>query len=168
MPGDSYPETDFSSALLNLTVMPEMTADECSQFSAGSKDAGAVKANVIKMGANEYSEFEQINGEGDSKSDLKYFHLFKNGACYEFALGVQTTTKEDSEVAQLDRGKVFRQLEKILNTAKIKDLQPAELASESTPVLSSTEKPADTVDKPGTTKTDDNTEKAQVVTPEQK
>lgn len=172
MPDDSYPETDFSSALLNLSVMPAMTSDECAQFSAGSKDAGAVKPNVMKMGANEFSEFEQINGEGDRKSDLKYFHLFKNDACYEFALAVQTSAKEDSDVAQLDRGKVFRQLEKILTTARVKELKPAETQNAdkaATPAPES--KAADTVtsdSRTGEVKADNSTQKAEVVTPEQK
>lgn len=172
MPDDSYPGTDFSSALLNLSVMPATTADECAQFSAGSKDAGAVKPNVMKMGSNEFSEFEQINGEGDRKSDLKYFHFSKNGACYEFALGVQTVTKDDSELAQVDRGKVFRQLEKILTTARIKELQPVETenADKAITPAPGTKAPELVVSdaKAGDAKVDASTQKAEVVTPEQK
>src|SRR6266496_3607718 len=129
MPDDLYPETDFSSALLNVSVNQNMTSDECMQFVPASKDAGEAKPTIVKLGANEYSVFEQINGEGDKKSDLKYFHLFKNNACYEFALDVDTTVKPDSDLAQVDRGKVFQQLEKILTTARIKDLQPTEVAN---------------------------------------
>src|SRR5207248_2438038 len=80
MPDDSYPETDFSSALLNVSVNKSLSAVECMQFVATSKDAGEAKPTIVKVGANEYSTFEQINGESDKKSDLKYFHLFKNNA----------------------------------------------------------------------------------------
>jgi len=169
MPDDLYPETDFSSALLNVSVNQNMTSDECMQFVV-SKDAGEVKPTIAKLGANQYSVFEQINGEGDKKSDLKYFHLFKNNACYEFALDVDTTQKPDSDLAQVDRGKVFQQLEKILTTARIKDLQPTEVENaDKTPTTGLPVADLKTTDSKGTeTEVDQKTEKAEVVTPEQK
>jgi hypothetical protein len=124
MPDSSYPDTDFSSALLNVSVSQGMTSEECTQFVPGSKDSEAAKPTTVKLGMNEFTELEQMNGEGNSQSDLKYFHLFKNGACYEFALQVETSRKPDEELAQVDRGRIFRQLEKILTTARIKDVAP--------------------------------------------
>ena len=123
MPDDLYPDTDFSSALLNVSVNPGLTADECAQFVPNSKDAEAAKPSSAKLGANEFAELEQMNGEINNQSDLKYFHLFKNGACYEFALDVETSRKADVDLAQADRGKIFQQLEKILATARIKDVE---------------------------------------------
>jgi hypothetical protein len=166
MPDYLYPETDFSSALLNVSVDQNMTSDECMQFVPASKDAGEVKPTVAKLGANEYSVFEQINGEGDKKSDLKYFHLFKNNACYEFALAVDTNQKPE-DMAQVDRGKVFHQLEKILTTARIKELQPEVEDAETAPVATTPVAEAKTTDrKTAETKVEDKTENAQVVTPE--
>jgi len=179
MPADSYPETDFTAALLNLSVSKDMTSDECMQFNQPSKAAGEVKSTIVKLGPNEYSVFEQINGEGDNKSDLKYFHLFKNNACYEFALAVDTTEKPE-DMAQVDHGKVFQQLERILTTARIKDSQPTEaqkadrtpstglpIADSHTADSKTTEaKDADT--KLADVKSTDKTENAQVVTPEPK
>jgi len=169
MPDDLYPETDFSSAVLNVSVNQNMTSEECMQFVV-SKDAGDVKPTIAKLGANQYSVFEQINGEGDKKSDLKYFHLFKNNACYEFALGVDTTVTPDSDLAQVDRGKVFQQLEKILTTARIKDVQPTEVenAAKTPEATTPTADLKAAASKTTETKADDKTEKAQVVTPEQK
>jgi hypothetical protein len=123
MPDDLYPDTDFSSALLNVSVDPGLTADECAQFVPNSQDAQAAKPANAKLGTNEFAEIEQMNGEIGSQSDLKYFHLFKNGACYEFALDVETSRKADVDLAQADRGKIFQQLEKILVTARIKDVE---------------------------------------------
>ena len=121
MPDDSYPETDFSSAVLNVSVNQGLSAEECAQFVPDSRDGGTAKPEAVKLGANEFAKFEQINGIGDRKSDLKYFHLFKNNACYEFALDVETSTQPESDT--VDHGKVFQKLERILNTAKIKDVQ---------------------------------------------
>jgi hypothetical protein len=152
MPGDTFPETDFSAALVNVSVNPGITEQECAQFAPLSKEAGEVKPSTLKLGANEFTEFEQINREGDRKSDLKYFHLFKNGACYEFAIDVETATSADSDLAQVDRGKIFQQLEKILATTRIKDV---ELPETEKPAQASTEQSAPA---------NPQTEKAQVVT----
>jgi len=145
MPDSGYPDTDFSSALLNVSVNQGLTAEECGQFAPTSKDAAtpastddsakaddsanatsktdAAEPTAVKLGRNEFSEVEQMKEAGESQSDLKYFHLFKNGACYEFALDVETFRKGDEDLAQVDRGQVFNRLEKILTTARIKDVQ---------------------------------------------
>jgi len=153
MPNDSYPDTDLSSALLNVSVNSGMTAEECAQFLPYSKDADATKPASVKLGLNEFTELEQMSGETTRQSDLKYFHLFKNGACYEFALDVETSRKADEELAQTDRGKIFHQLEKILTTARIKDVD-----------LPGVEKPVEAAK----TETPQATPSAEVVTPEQK
>jgi hypothetical protein len=177
MPDGGYPDTDFSSALLNLSVNQNLTAEECGAF-AETKDAETakptpadnstkatteiVKPSTVKLGANEFSEVEQMSGSAERQLDTKYFHLFKNGACYEFALDVETSRKTDEELAQVDRGKVFQRLQKILTTARIKDVE--------LPGVENAEKPA----APQTTATTEpvatgtQTEKAQVLTPEQK
>lgn len=123
MPDDNYPDTDFSSALLNVSVNTSLTSDECAQFVPASNDPATAKPTTIKLGANEFTELEQMSGETGHQSDLKYFHLFKNGACYEFALDVETARKADEELAQVDRGQVFKQLEKVLTSARIKEVQ---------------------------------------------
>ena len=166
MPDDSYPETDFSAALLNVSVVPQISAEDCAQFVAGSKDAGEVKPTTVKLGANEFTEFEQINGVGDRKSDLKYFHLFKNGACYEFALDVDSMVKADSDLAQVDRGKVFQKLEKILASARIKEVELPGVENAEKMQATEEGKP-EAAPRPLATDSS-KTEKAQVVTPEQK
>ena len=174
MPDGLYPDTDFSSALLNVSVHQGLNEDECGQFAAQSHDtaksaddaatkpADSLQPAAIKLGANQFTEIEQTSGSGDRQSDLKYFHLFKNGACYEFALDVETSRKADEELAQADRSKIFKQLEKILTTARIKEVElPGVENAEktTTPEPVSTQQPVAAGTK---------TEKAQVVTPEQK
>jgi len=155
VPDNSYPDTDFSSALMNVSVKEGMSAEECAQFvpySPDSKDTEAAKPTTVKLGSNEFTELEQMSGKGNHQSDLKYFHLFKNGACYEFALDVETSRKADEDLAQTDRSKIFRQLEKILTSARIKDVE-----------LPETEKPAEASATPAAT--NPQTEKAQVAIP---
>jgi hypothetical protein len=64
---------------------------------------------------------EAVSGEGTRQSDSKYFHVFQNGACYEFGLNVTTNASADGMTKHVDRDKVFASLEKILATVKIDD-----------------------------------------------
>jgi hypothetical protein len=178
MPDGLYPETDFSSALLNVSLHQGLTEEECGQFappSAGTVDAKTAepsptsqpaadssKPTAVKLGVNQFTELEQMSGSGDRQSDLKYFHLFKNGACYEFALDVETSRKGDEELAQVDRSKIFKQLEKVLATTRIKEVE--------LPGMENAEKAVapEAVPTAQTAATGTQTEKAQVVNPEQK
>jgi len=161
MPDSSYPETDFSAALLNVSVNPGISAGDCAQFASTSEGKDDVKPSSIKLGANQFTTFEQMSGEIARQADLKYFHLFKNGACYEFALDVETSRKADEELAQVDRGQVFKQLEKILTSARIKVVDlPGVVSAEKT----SAEKLSAATATAADTKTDNSSEKDQVLT----
>jgi len=55
------------------------------------------------------------------QTNAKYYHVFGNGACYEFALGVGTDSDHNvEEITPVDRKEVFGKLEKILATVKFK------------------------------------------------
>jgi hypothetical protein len=71
------------------------------------------------LGDMELRATEAVSGEGTRQSDSKYFHVFQNGSCYEFALNVTTDASEDGIVKHVDRDKVFNRLEQILSTVKI-------------------------------------------------
>lgn len=123
MPGDRYEETDFSSALLNVAVNPQITAAECAQFKAATSDPDRGKPATVKLGSNKFTELEVSDKKADRESAVKYFHVFKNAACYEFALDVETGGKPSANLTPLDRDKVFAQLEKILSTATIREVE---------------------------------------------
>jgi hypothetical protein len=175
MPDGLYPDTDFSSALLNVSVHQGLSEEECGQFAtpsndpaklteteASTKTSDSSKPAAIKLGANQFTELEQMSGSGDRQSDLRYFHLFKNDACYEFALDVETSRKADEDLAQVDRSKIFKQLEKILTTARIKEVELPGIEN-----AEKTNAPEPTATTPSAAAATQ-TEKAQVVTPEQK
>ena len=79
MPDSSYPDTDFAGALLNVSLHPAMSAEECAQFAPISTNSEAARSTGVKLGPNEFTTVEQMSGEISRQSDLKYFHLFKNG-----------------------------------------------------------------------------------------
>ncbi len=139
LPGRLYAGTDFASAFFNLSVNTNLTAAACEQFAApavspaapaqdGASPAAAETAKPVepskgKLGAAEFTEVENAGGEAAKHSDAKYYHVFQNGTCYEFALGVET--KGDgatSGTKTVDRNEVFRRLNWMLSTVKI---QPA-------------------------------------------
>ena len=106
---------------------------------ASGNDMGTktADANQILIGDMQLRATEAVSGEGTRQSDSKYFHLYQNGACYEFALNVTTDASEEGLVKHVDRDRVFNRLEQILHTVKINTVQP-EVQAESTP----TETPA--------------------------
>jgi hypothetical protein len=75
---------------------------------------------------------EAVAGEGTRQSDAKYFHVFQNGACYEFALNVTTIAPNVRGEKHVDRDKVFNRLEKILATVKINPVESAPVAAPET------------------------------------
>jgi hypothetical protein len=94
--------------------------------------AKALDANQLLVGDMQLRATEAVSGEGTRQSDSKYFHLYQNGACYEFALNLTTDASEEGLVKHVDRDRVFNRLEQILHTVKINPVQP-EVQAESTP-----------------------------------
>ena len=83
----------------------------------------------LMLGDMELRATEAVTGEGTRQSDSKYFHVYQNGACYEFALNVTTDASAEGLVKHVDRDKVFNRLEQILSTVKINPITP-EVAAE--------------------------------------
>jgi hypothetical protein len=129
-----------------VSVHKSLTADQCAEFavpqpkvseSSSAQAAPAVAANPtagsevpdaakmsngnskLMLGDLELRATEAVTGEGTRQSDSKYFHVFQNGSCYEFALNVTTDASEEGLVKHVDRDKVFTRLEQILATVKI-------------------------------------------------
>jgi hypothetical protein len=71
-------------------------------------------------------------------SDSKYFHVYQNGACHEFALNVTTDASAEGLVKHVDRDKVFNRLEQILSTVKINPITPEVTAEAPAPVAPQT------------------------------
>lgn len=145
MPANSYPGTDFKSGFLNVSVNPGMTSEACAQFAPAEANTGTdvsspakteaakteaaktepAKIVPVKIGAIEFQQVESPSGATMQPADTKYYHVFGNGGCYEFALGISTNgagNGDGEEIAPVDSQAVFAKLKKILATVK---LQPA-------------------------------------------
>ena len=155
LPETGFANTDFSSAFFNVSVNKSLTADQCTEFAvpqpkatpqASTTESATTVTPVsstatptsetqssgskLMLGDLELRATEAVTGEGTRQSDSKYFHVFQNGACYEFALNVTTVASEDGVMKHVDRDKVFNRLEKILATVKINPVAAPEVTAE--------------------------------------
>lgn len=165
LPETGFTNTDFSSAFFNVSVHKTLTADQCTEFAvpqpkiatpASSTDSASTTAatpaaiqaatetssdvqsasnSKLMLGDLDLRATEAVTGEGTRQSDSKYFHVFQNGACYEFALNVTTVASEDGVMKHVNRDKVFDRLEKILATVKINPVAAPEVTAEAPPTM---------------------------------
>ncbi len=167
LPETGFANTDFSSAFFNVSIHKSLTADQCTEFAVpqpktapqasttdaatavtpvsstttSASDVQSASGSKLMLGDLELRATEAVTGEGTRQSDSKYFHVFQNGACYEFALNVTTVASEDGVMKHVDRDKVFDRLEKILATVKINPVAAPEVTAE-TPAQLPTPTPA--------------------------
>jgi hypothetical protein len=133
LPKELYPDTDLATAFFRVNVNKSLTEPQCGQFalplSVGS-DKEPLQPSKVGMGALEMQEVENISGEEAKNADTKYYHLFQNGACYEFVLSLSTENDiNDDGMKAVDRDKVFQRLETILATVKIKPAATPQVAA---------------------------------------
>ena len=154
LPDSTYPNSDLTSAFFNVSVNKTLTADQCSQFSVPQPNPAApadpsVQATAqlatpplskLMIGDMELESAETTATGGEAANNpreesSKYYHVFQNGACYEFALKVattklDTTTTTKPSPSRIDRDQVFHRLEAILATVKINPIAAPEVNAE--------------------------------------
>ncbi len=165
LPDSTYPNSDLASAYFNVSVNKTLTADQCGEFSVPQPNPAAPADPTVEATAQlatppisklmigdmelQSSETtaagETTNGTREEAS--KYYHVFQNGACYEFALKVATTESNsspttDSTTKPVNRDEVFQRLEKILASVKINPITAPEVNAEVKTNTQPTETPA--------------------------
>lgn len=131
-----------ASSYFKASVNKGITAEQCSKFATTPEPTEAVtnppvdteddsivpvKTNILGV---EFAKAESVT----EQSEARYYHHFENGACYEFALGVEDAPGTTKPVDHLQ---VFDKLERIMTTVKIK--------SDPVPVVATSEPTAPTV-----------------------
>jgi hypothetical protein len=138
LPSKLHAGTDFNAAFFNVSMNSKMTSEECEQFAfpeTADPETDPVTVSKTKVGATEFHMVEGFAEAENNQADVKYYHAFQNGSCYEFALGLETageTTPDEIKTAvkPVDRNEVFRQLNWILSTVKI---HPVDLPAKTIP-----------------------------------
>ena len=130
LPRKSYAGTDLNTAFFNVGVNPKLTSEECEQFAfpqTGDPENDPVGTSKTKIGATEFKTVEGFAEAENNQAEVKFYHVFQNGSCYEFALGLETAATNPDEmkpaIKPVDRNEVFRQLNWILSTVKIQPTQ---------------------------------------------
>jgi len=131
------PETAAPSAEVGKDVAKQDSAPKAdaqpapnAETKASSEPASNAK---LMVGDMELRATEAVTGEGTRQSDSKYFHVYQNGSCYEFALNVTTDASSEGLVKHIDRDKVFNRLEQILATVRINPVTPEVTAEAPSP-----------------------------------
>ena len=162
IPEGVYPKSDLASAFFDVSVNKSLTAEQCGEFSEAkvtegripegklseektnpatpieTTDHSAKPSTKLMIGDMELHSTETLATDGTRKEAAKYFHIFENGSCYEFALKVATTGVETDEGGKaVDRDEVFKRLATILATVKIAPVKNTE-ATTSVPAAAST------------------------------
>jgi hypothetical protein len=126
LPTSVYPNGDLAAAFFDVSVNKTLTAEQCGEFSeakpaapADSTSPATAQAAKLMIGDMELQSSETVASQGTREEAAKYYHVFENGACYEFALKVATTGVETEGGKHVDSKEVFQRLEKILTTVKI-------------------------------------------------
>jgi len=134
LPKNSYPGTNFSSAFFGVSVNPELSETECSQFAFPitlhpENEPGT--PSKAKIGGNEFSMVEEFNSDKSEKDpNMKYYHRYENGNCYEFTMGVSTMASTSDDVKPVNPQQVFKKLEQIMATVKIEEAVVPEVAKQ--------------------------------------
>jgi hypothetical protein len=137
-----------ANSYFKVSVNKGLSAEECGKFATTPEPFGTsanppadpsddslmpVKTNVLGV---EFTRAETVT----SDTETRYYHHFENGACYEFALGVEDAPET---VKPVDHLQVFDRLERIMSTVKIKsEPTPSVAATEPAPVAQPTPTPA--------------------------
>lgn len=138
---DGAPDSTGSAPKTDAKQNPAPQPD--SQTASAPASVEPAKSTVsdsskLMIGDLELRGTEAVSGQGTRQSDSKYFHVYQNGACYEFALNVTTDASEEGIVKHVDRDRVFNRLEQILSTVKINPVTPEVTAENPAPSVPET------------------------------
>lgn len=120
-PDDAYPETDFQTAFVTVSVNDRLTRQQCERF----PDVSGAKVPVKKKisGIVFYGLTQGSAGMSHQFSGT-YYHGFAHGRCYEFGFGLATAGYGAVEGIKLvDRERVLATLDHILQSGVIRKPQ---------------------------------------------
>jgi hypothetical protein len=138
---DAVPAQNATST--TAVAAPSAPAAPTTPTSATATTTTASQTSKLMLGDLELQSAEAVAGEGDRQSDTKYFHIFQNGGCYEFALNVTTIAHEtEGTMKHVDRDKVFNRLASILATVKINPVAAPEVTASAPAAPTAPETPA--------------------------
>ena len=135
IPAKLYPGSDFKSASLTVRVTREVSSDACSQFRNPEDESATLQPSKVTVGAIDFDEADH-DASGDDAADAvrssqeKYYHVYENDACYEFALNLTTTKlSAKSSRVNVDADEVFDRLSEVLTSVTVVPLRNPTVAA---------------------------------------
>jgi hypothetical protein len=135
IPATLYPGSDFKSASLTVRVNRQVSSDACPQFRNPEDESATLQPSKVTVGAIDFDEadYDVSDDAADAvrSSQERYYHVYENDACYEFALNL-TTTKRPAKTSRVnvDADEVFDRLSEVLTSVTVVPLRnPAVAAS---------------------------------------
>jgi hypothetical protein len=118
LPRNSYPETDFNTAFVTLSVNQHLMRDECEAFPDDVPGSG--KPITKKFSGIEFHGSKQSYAGLGHQFFGFYYHAFSAGSCYELGDGIATSGYGAVDgMKKLDEKQVFAILYKILQSVTI-------------------------------------------------
>lgn len=112
-----------ATSLFKISVNRGLSEQQCGQFAdpdaadvAGTSPVDTSDESIPLKVNFRGMEFTRVE-TGTEENDLRYYHHFENGACYEFVLGVE---EAEGNTTPIDHFELFDKLERIMATVKIK------------------------------------------------
>jgi hypothetical protein len=119
-PVDSYPGTDYVNAFFTVSIDPRLSKGECEKFADDPLAARKLQAVKKISGIEFHGAQVGLGGLGHQFGGF-YYHGFSRGSCYELAYGLATAGYGAVDgMKQVDNGKVFSILEKVLSTVTVR------------------------------------------------
>ena len=131
-PHDAYLGTDLVNAFFTVSVNSYLTREECGHLPDEISDPDKhllKRISGIEFRGHEESEAAMMQGYS-----AIYYHGFIRGSCYEIGYGVATAGYGAvDDLKQVDVGKIYSTLERILGTVKVRP--PAQTSLTNSPSI---------------------------------
>jgi hypothetical protein len=115
IPKGFYPDTNYDSGYLALSVNTDLDQRQCEATLAGTEEQKPQLENI--NGADfRWTETDVVGGGSASK--LRNYAAFSNGTCYELEIGVKTSNEQGLS-REVNPDQVLRRLDAMLRTVKI-------------------------------------------------
>jgi hypothetical protein len=115
IPQGFYPDTDFQSGYLTLSLNENLDEQGCLQALSPGKDA---KLDTVSIQGQDFHWIETSSAGHGQASTVRNYVAFENGSCYEIEMGVRTANK-DGMAREVNPELVMSRLDSILQTVKI-------------------------------------------------
>jgi hypothetical protein len=127
IPSRVYPGNNFRSGSLTVRVNPQISQDACGQIKISAADGGedtAFPSSRVTVGTIDFveagDEVEDGSAAAGTITQEKFYHVYDNDACYEFAMSVSMAGSAEKGADSADqRDDVFERLNEILTSVTI-------------------------------------------------